>query len=123
MIAGNVGYVTFLVNSVEPHLATWDGSCWTDAKLGDGSNEQFVVKVDANEYQTAGAGTTDLVVARLTNSEPVPNRFRLYAGDLHSSTDGIAMAARGDTLLVAAVLNRGSTPVLRYLEIDSTRLQ
>ncbi len=297
MVDGGVGYVTFLVNGIEPHLATWDGTCWTDAKLGDGSNEQFLVKGDQHarpsvaweaigtagfvigtrsitvsnprsgmpdehivlplspqgtleygsprlrllagglngtdafptvalklwdgialftydtsvdshwatqtlpasepaaatgncpemanhgglpcdglitcservhgtgsdfdlvrtqaggwyaawleydsdatydiervdiggemfithcvRHETSGAGPRDLVSAQHTSSEPVLHRFRLYEGDVQSTKDGIGMTTRGDTLLVAAILNRSGTPILRYLEIDSTRL-
>lgn len=79
---------------------------------------------DCLRLETSGAGTTDLVLARLTNSKPVLNRVRLYEGDVQSTKDGVALAARGDTLLVAAIMNRGgNTPVLRYLEIDSKPLQ
>jgi hypothetical protein len=80
--------------------------------------------VDCLFHETSGAGTTDLVLARRTSAEVPLTRFRLYTGDAQVNWDGVALAARGDTLLAAIVLTRGgTTPVLRYLEIDATRLQ
>lgn len=81
--------------------------------------------------ETSGAGTTDLVVARLTDLEPVLSRFRLYAGDIQSShSDAVAMTTRGDTLVIAAGVNHHSSGtgtvnamgIVKYLEIDSTQL-
>jgi hypothetical protein len=74
--------------------------------------------------ETSGQGTADLVLARITESEPILTHFRFdLGGAISSLSRDIAMAARGDTLLVAAYLSGDNIPSLTYLEIDSTRLQ
>jgi hypothetical protein len=73
--------------------------------------------------ETSGTGTAELVLARLTDSEPVLTRFRF---DLSSGVTDLnrelAMAARGDTLIVTATLDGDLATTLTSLEIDSTLL-
>ncbi len=73
--------------------------------------------------ETSGSGTAELVVARLGDAEPVVTRFpfELGGGLLHL-TQPVAAAARGDTLVIVAVLSGGDPPALTYLEIDTTSL-
>jgi hypothetical protein len=73
--------------------------------------------------ETSGTGTADLVVARLTESEPVLTHFRfVMGGAVRYLINDVAMVARGDTLLVAADLSGETVPTLTYLEIDSNLL-
>ena len=73
--------------------------------------------------ETAGLATADLVVARLTETEPVLTRFRFDASSAVQAGDyPVNMAARGETLLVAAMLSGGAGRRLTYLEIDSRLL-
>jgi len=74
---------------------------------------------------TAAVGTATLAVAHVTEPGGTPQgtivRFPLdVSGALaQSSTPGIALATRGDTLLVVASVGTGSDTELRLLEIDS----
>lgn len=71
--------------------------------------------------ETSGTGTADLVIARLTESEPTLTHFRfVMGGAVEYLTNDVAMVARGDTLLVAAYLSGDTVPTLTYLEIDSS---
>jgi len=73
--------------------------------------------------QTSGTGTADLVIARLSGSEPTLTHFRfVMGGAVRYLTNDVAMVARGDTLVVAAYLSGDTVPTLTYLEIDSTLL-
>jgi hypothetical protein len=73
--------------------------------------------------ETSGGGTADLVVARLTDSEPILTHFHfVMSGAVRYLSDDVAMVARGDTLVVAAHLSGETVPTLTYLEIDSTLL-
>jgi hypothetical protein len=73
--------------------------------------------------ETSGTGTADLTVARLTESEPIFTHFRfVMSGAVSNLSSGVAMAARGDTLIVVAYLSGETVPTLTYLEIDSKRL-
>lgn len=73
--------------------------------------------------ETSGSGTADLVLARLTASEPILTRFHFaMGGAITSLSNNVVMAARGDTLLVGAHLNGQAIPTLTYLEIDSNLL-
>ena len=64
------------------------------------------------------------MVARVTPSGPTLSRFRFDLGGeaVASLSRAVVMAARGDTLLVAAYLNGDTIPTLTYLEIDSQQL-
>jgi len=73
---------------------------------------------------SAPVGTATLAVAHLTEPGGTPQgtvvRFPLDAsGGLVQSTPGIALASRGNTLLVAVSVGTGSDSELRLLEIDS----
>jgi len=74
---------------------------------------------------TAAVGTATLAVAHVTEPGGTPQgtitRFPLdVSGALaQSSIPGIALAARGNTLLVVASVGTGSDTELRLLEIDS----
>ncbi len=73
----------------------------------------------------SGTGTADLVLMRLSEDEsaPVLSHFRFDMGGPMLNTDrDLVMAARGDTLLVAAQLGGRAAPTLTYLEIDSSNL-
>ncbi len=73
--------------------------------------------------ETAGLATADLVVARLTEAEPVLTRFHFDASSAVRVADyPVNMAARGETLLVAATLSGDAARRLTYLEIDSRLL-
>ncbi len=73
--------------------------------------------------ETSGTGTADLVVARLTASEPTLTHFQfVMSGAVQHLTNDVVMVARGDTLIVAACLSGETVPTLTYLEIDSKRL-
>jgi hypothetical protein len=73
--------------------------------------------------ETSGTGTADLVVARLTDSEPALTHFRFaMGGAVRYLTNDVAMVARGDTLVVAAYLSGDTVPTLTYLEIDTNLL-
>jgi hypothetical protein len=73
--------------------------------------------------ETGGSGTADLVLARLTDAEPVLSHFRFDTESAVPAGDyPVAMAARGETLLVAAMLSGDAQHVLTYLEIDSSQL-
>jgi hypothetical protein len=73
--------------------------------------------------ETSGSGTADLVVARLTESEPILSHFRFdLGGAALSGSRDVVMVARGDTLVVAAFLSGDLIPTLTYLEIDSRLL-
>ncbi len=73
--------------------------------------------------ETTGSGTAELVLARLGDAAPVFTRYRfdLDAG-LLNLWQPVAVAARGDTLIVTAVVSGGDDPALTYFEIDSTLL-
>jgi hypothetical protein len=78
---------------------------------------------DCVPTSTGGDGTADLVLARLTASGPRLTRFRFeMESPVLDGSREVEMAARGDTLLVAAFLDGMSAPDLTYLEIDSTAL-
>jgi hypothetical protein len=51
-----------------------------------------------------------------------PQAPRPVARVLLSHRQRVAVAARGDTLIVAAVVSGGNNPALTYFEIDSTIL-
>jgi hypothetical protein len=72
--------------------------------------------------ETSGTGTADLVVARLTGSEPIVSHFPFDAGGAVWHYGPVAMAARGDTLVILANLNDQTIPTMTYLEIDSNLL-
>jgi hypothetical protein len=73
--------------------------------------------------ETAGLATADLVVASLTETEPVLTRLRFDASSAVQAGDyPVNMAARGETLLVAATLSSDAARRLTYLEIDSRLL-
>jgi hypothetical protein len=73
--------------------------------------------------EESGDGTAELVVARITESEPIISRFRFVLdGAVKIPSSEISVAARGDTLLVAAHLSGDNVPSLTYLEIDSSQL-
>jgi hypothetical protein len=72
--------------------------------------------------ETSGTGKADLVVARLTGSEPIVSHFPFDMGGAVRFDSAVAMAARGDTLVVAAYLSDQTVPTLTYVEIDSTLL-
>jgi hypothetical protein len=73
--------------------------------------------------ETSGDGTAELIVARITESEPRISRFRfVLGGAVKNPSSEISLAARGDTLLVAAHLNGDNVPTITYLEIDSSQL-
>lgn len=75
------------------------------------------------QTETSGTGTTDLVIARLTDREPVVTRYRLYSGYVPERVNGaVVMTSRGDLLVVSVAFTVGMVPTLKYLEIDSTRL-
>jgi hypothetical protein len=76
-----------------------------------------------SRFEAGGSGTADLVVARLTEAEPVLTHFRFDTGSALPARDYlVAMAARGETLLVAAMLSGDPTRALTYLELDSRLL-
>ncbi len=77
-----------------------------------------------SQTETSGSGTAELVVARLTEADPILTHFRFDLGGAVSSplSRYVVMAARGDTLVVAAYLNGDIIPTLTYLEIDSNLL-
>lgn len=71
-----------------------------------------------------GTGTADLVLMRLTGSEPVLTHLQFDMGaPTVSAGRSLTMAARGDTLLVAAQLGGINVPTLSYVEIDSSQLR
>jgi hypothetical protein len=73
--------------------------------------------------ETSGTGTADLVIARLTGSEPILTHFRfVMSSAVMYLTNDVLMVARGDTLVVAAYLSGDTVPTLTYLEIDSNLL-
>jgi hypothetical protein len=72
--------------------------------------------------ETSGTGTADLVVARITESEPIVAHFPFDMGGTAWVDSTVSMAARGDTLVVAAYLSDQTVPTLTYVEIDSKLL-
>lgn len=71
-----------------------------------------------------GTGTADLVLMRLTETEPVLTHLRFDMGAPTVSAErSLVMTARGDTLLVAAQLGGINVPTLSYVEIDSSQLR
>ncbi len=73
--------------------------------------------------ETSGTGTAELVLMRLTEAEPILSHFRFdMGGAILGSPREVRIAARGDTLLVAAQLGGSKVPTLTYIEIDSTLL-
>lgn len=59
----------------------------------------------------------------VTEGEPILSHFRFDMGGAASDlTRSLALAVRGDTLLVAAQLGGSRVPALTYIEIDTTRL-
>ncbi len=73
--------------------------------------------------ETRGTGTAELVVARVTESEPAYTHFRFEMGGAGSAqTREVVMVARGDTLVVVTYITGSKIPTMTYLEIDSTRL-
>jgi hypothetical protein len=73
--------------------------------------------------EASGTGTADLVVTRLTESEPTLTHFRFVMGSaVRYLTNDVAMVTRGDTLVVTAYLSGDTVPTLTYLEIDSNLL-
>lgn len=72
--------------------------------------------------QTRGSGTAELVIARLTESQPMLTHFHIDMGGAVWFGHSLAMAARGDTLVLAGFLRDQSVPTLTYLEIDSKML-
>ena len=87
--------------------------------------------IGCGESSSKAAGTAELVVARLTSSVATLTHLSFalqhpLLGDPNGTpSTGLALGARGDTLLVAAYLG-DTTPdsqrILTYLEIDSRLL-
>lgn len=75
-----------------------------------------------DNIETSGSGAADLVIAGLTESQPMLTHFRLDMGGAVWFGHSLAMAARGDTLVLAGYLRDQSVPTLTYLEIDSKQL-
>jgi hypothetical protein len=73
--------------------------------------------------ETSGTGTADLVVARLTDTGPVLTHFRFDMGGAVWLNGNVTMAARGNTLVLAAHLSDQTVATLTYLEIDSSMLR
>ena len=70
----------------------------------------------------SGPGTAELVVARLTDAEPVLSHFRFdLGGPTFDPFSDVVLEARGDTLVLVASLGR-KTPSLTYVELDSRLL-
>jgi hypothetical protein len=106
-----------------------------DMPAGTGEKKYQPLAPYCTGLATSGTGTVDLVIVRLTDSSNSDagssdstqsrTRFRLYEGEAlgGNGEDSIAMAARGDTLAIAArqdVLFEHFNAW--YLEIDSTQL-
>ena len=73
--------------------------------------------------ETSGTGTADLVLMHVTEAGPILSHFRFDMGGAAVNMQrDVALAARGDTLLVAAQLGGSNVPTLTYLEIDSSGL-
>ena len=73
--------------------------------------------------ETNGTGTADLVLMHVTEAEPILSHFRFdMGGAAVDVTRDVALAARGDTLLVVVQLGGSNVPTLTYLEIDSSNL-
>lgn len=73
--------------------------------------------------EQSSTGTAELVLARLTDAGPVLSHFEFdLHGQIVGPSRGMAMAARGDTLLVTATLDSNYVRDLTYLEIDSRSL-
>ena len=103
-----------------------DGSAHQDPLPGVATLDEFWIGGEmglsgCERSETSGSGTAELVIARLGAGEPVLSRFRFDMGGAIPAADySFAMAARGETLLVAATLN--NEVGMTYLEIDSRRL-
>ena len=73
--------------------------------------------------ETSGTGTADLILTRVTEAEPIISHFRFdMGGARETAARDLVVAARGDTLLIAAQLGGSRVTTLTYIEIDSTRL-
>ena len=73
-----------------------------------------------NREEIRATGTSTLVLARLADAEPILTEFDFELTHGVYSTDyEVALAARGETLVVLAPLDGGRPPGMRYLEIDS----
>jgi len=69
-------------------------------------------------------GTAELVIAALTDELAVPPTITRLRFEVGSPLDdrGLALAVRGDSLLLAASLGAGEDAKITYLEVDSARL-
>jgi len=76
------------------------------------------------KFEMTSAGTAELIVAHLTETGPELNHFQFDLGGANvDPSHGVALDARGDTLLVAAQLDGGPVRKLTYVELDSRRLR
>ena len=124
-IEGNGVYYGLARTASQGTFAVWlDFSSLADSVLSDvmvfgGEMPNFACGPSA----TTGSGTAELVLARLGNNAPVITRYRfdLDAG-LLDLWKPIAVAARGDILVVTAEISGGDNPALTYFEIDSRLL-
>ncbi len=121
---GNGGYYGLARTASQGIFAVWVSySSLADSMLDvtvDGDDLLYLV---CSITETTGSGTAELVVTRLGDDEPVLTRYRFdLDGGLLSLWQPVAVAARGDTLVVTAVVSGGGNPALTYLEIDATQL-
>ena len=71
---------------------------------------------------TASHGTATIVLSRIDTAVPTEALHVNFdtGGELRAGT--LALAARGNTLLIVASVGRGTNTELRYLEVDTTSL-
>jgi hypothetical protein len=123
-VEGNGGYFGLARTASQGAFAVWVSySSLADSMLDvtvDGDDLLYLV---CTISETTGSGTAELVLARLGDDEPVLSRYRFdLDGGLLSLWQPLAVAARGDTLVVTAVVSGGDSPALTYFEIDATQL-
>ena len=112
MVDDGLGYLTYNMRGYsEPHLVTWDGSCWTDQLLGEPYVEAIVVDTDAEKrpwvawisteypsrveslYLRSPSGDTQNLLANLTADAPGAP-LRLLPGGLDATAAVPAVAAK-----------------------------
>jgi hypothetical protein len=123
-VEGNGEYYGLARTASQGTFAVWVSySSLGDSVLSVSITDDELPQFLCRPTETTGSGTAELVLARVADTEPVLTRYRFDLGaGLLDLWQPVAVAARGDTLIVAAVVSGGDTPALTYFEIDSTLL-
>ena len=111
MVDDRLGYLTYnMRGDWAPHLLTWDGSCWTDQRIGEPQVDTIVVETDAQKqpwvawistqypaqvqsvYLRSPSGDTQNLLANVTSDAPRAP-LRILASGLDGKAAVPAVAA------------------------------